>query len=168
MRDPPRILSRRRFWTRLGKGLLAAAALIFAWPWLRRVLLPEGVPPSRAEFVDIGSAESFSGPAPVAVRLALPGVADDARPVVFIAHAARGEPRVLSGVCPHMNCIVGYEPEADRFHCGCHNSIFDRDGRRLAGPAQRDMDPLPRRIEHGRLLVQWKRYVPGLAERVEG
>ena len=36
--------------------------------------------------------------------------------------------------CPHLGCKVHWEPEEDRFFCPCHQGVFDREGRAVAGP----------------------------------
>lgn len=42
--------------------------------------------------------------------------------------------------CPHLGCTVPWEDAANEFHCPCHNSVYDRNGVRLSGPAPRPMD----------------------------
>ena len=61
----------------------------------------------------------------------------------------------LSTVCPHLSCVVRWlEPEG-RFHCPCHGSKFEREGRVLNGPAHRDLPPLEIGLDGlGRLVVE--------------
>ena len=46
----------------------------------------------------------------------------------------------LDGVCTHLDCLLGWDDQANEFICPCHGSRFDATGRYLAGPAPRDMD----------------------------
>ncbi len=41
--------------------------------------------------------------------------------------------RVLSAVCTHLGCTVGVEGEG--YHCPCHGSRFDAEGKNTGGPA---------------------------------
>ncbi len=46
--------------------------------------------------------------------------------------------RCLSAICTHLGCTVN---RADHgFHCPCHGSVFDDQGRVLRGPAPRPLD----------------------------
>lgn len=77
--------------------------------------------------------------------------------VVFVL--AGEERRVVSAVCPHEGCEVAWRAPDGDFFCPCHDSIFDARGRRLSGPAQRDLEALPTRVENGVLQVQYKSFV---------
>lgn len=46
-----------------------------------------------------------------------------------------GELKVLSAVCPHMKCIVHWNPSESTWDCPCHGSRFDIDGEVIEGPA---------------------------------
>ena len=46
-----------------------------------------------------------------------------------------GNIKYLTAKCPHMGCIVKYNPDTRELVCPCHNSKFDIDGNLLQGPA---------------------------------
>jgi Rieske Fe-S protein len=47
-----------------------------------------------------------------------------------------------SATCPHLGCVVHFNPMENSFDCPCHGSRFDaRDGARLNGPADRGLAP---------------------------
>ncbi|HEV2707628.1 MAG TPA: ubiquinol-cytochrome c reductase iron-sulfur subunit [Pyrinomonadaceae bacterium] len=77
--------------------------------------------------------------------------------LVFVL--AGDEHRVVSAVCTHEGCEVAWRAQAGDFFCPCHDSVFDARGRRVSGPAQRDLEALPTRIEQGHLQVQYKSFV---------
>ena len=58
------------------------------------------------------------------------------------------ELNVLSPVCPHLKCIVQWNPHAHSWDCPCHGSRFMPDGGNLEGPAlspleQYEVDRMP-------------------------
>jgi cytochrome b6-f complex iron-sulfur subunit/menaquinol-cytochrome c reductase iron-sulfur subunit len=73
--------------------------------------------------------------------------------------------RALSTVCPHLGCAVDWNGGEGRFECPCHDSRFDRAGRRLSGPSPRDMDDLETRIVEGQLQVVYRRFRIGSGKR---
>ncbi|MCO5583184.1 hypothetical protein L7F22_037092 [Adiantum nelumboides] len=54
-----------------------------------------------------------------------------------------GQLHKYSAVCPHLKCIVQWNPVDKSFDCPCHGSIFDSYGRCVNGPAKADLSPLP-------------------------
>lgn len=42
---------------------------------------------------------------------------------------------VLSAACPHMGCLVDFDPTSTQWQCPCHGSRFSVDGDLLEGPA---------------------------------
>lgn len=63
----------------------------------------------------------------------------------------------LSSVCPHLGCQVHWEGQNDRFFCPCHNGVFDRKGKGIAGPpgdAGQSLPQYPLKIEKGLLYIE--------------
>jgi glycine/D-amino acid oxidase-like deaminating enzyme/nitrite reductase/ring-hydroxylating ferredoxin subunit len=54
----------------------------------------------------------------------------------------RGSVHRRSAVCPHLGCIVAWNPAASTWDCPCHGSRFDRFGSVFNGPSPRDLDPV--------------------------
>lgn len=46
-----------------------------------------------------------------------------------------GELSIVSGICPHMGCIVHWNNGEKSWDCPCHGSRFDTDGSVLEGPS---------------------------------
>lgn len=47
-----------------------------------------------------------------------------------------------AAVCPHLACVVGWNPVEKSWDCPCHGSRFDRFGKVLNGPANSDLKRL--------------------------
>jgi len=58
---------------------------------------------------------------------------------VYIVRTSSGF-YAVSAVCTHLGCVTQWKPDANRIACPCHGSKFQRDGRKIEGPAPR---PLP-------------------------
>jgi glycine/D-amino acid oxidase-like deaminating enzyme/nitrite reductase/ring-hydroxylating ferredoxin subunit len=52
----------------------------------------------------------------------------------------RGELHRRSAVCPHLGCIVAWNPAASSWDCPCHGSRFDKLGGVISGPASKGLD----------------------------
>ncbi|MCG3197129.1 MAG: Rieske (2Fe-2S) protein [Candidatus Omnitrophica bacterium] len=78
-----------------------------------------------------------------------------------------GGPVAVSSICPHLGCPVSYSAESAQFECPCHKSFWGPDGKRTSGPSPRDLDPLPTKVEEGRLYCRWVTYQTGIETPVE-
>jgi Rieske Fe-S protein len=87
---------------------------------------------------------------------------------VWVRRSSGTEPPalVLSPICPHLGCQVEWHPKTDEFACPCHKGIFKSNGEVVSGPPPRGMDELQSKVQAGRLLVQWRDFKNGVAERV--
>jgi Rieske Fe-S protein len=52
----------------------------------------------------------------------------------------RGTVHRRSAVCPHLGCIVAWNPAASTWDCPCHGSRFDKLGAVINGPSPRNLD----------------------------
>ena len=58
---------------------------------------------------------------------------------IIIVRTSDTEFAVLSRVCTHNGCGVGYQPSSMSFACPCHGSRFSIDGGVTNGPATRSL-----------------------------
>ena len=98
-----------------------------------RYLAPPEVPEAATQSVTAGSAQSL---APNSARV----VPFGSRPAIVIRTAA-GELRAFSATCTHLDCTVQYRPDLQRIWCACHNGQYDLNGRNVAGPPPRPLEP---------------------------
>jgi cytochrome b6-f complex iron-sulfur subunit len=158
-----RRFSRRTFLRNavLGGAVVAGAgttvaALTFSWPnetgvFGKEVVIPkESIPPAGA-----APLKHLSGK-------------------FWLMHNADGA-LALYWKCPHLGCTVPWEEGEGQFHCPCHQSIYDRNGVLISGPAPRPMDLMALRqdelgnviVDTGQIIVR-DRYTPEQAVRLRG
>ena len=125
--DATRLASRRSF-LRWGVGALGAAAGLSGAAGLVAYLTP----PSHA----LKKVGGWRPAVPVA-KLRDEGIVLAEYfnlPVFLTLH--RDELRAYSAICPHLGCLVHWDPEGRKFPCPCHASVFGLDGAAESGPAR--------------------------------
>jgi Rieske Fe-S protein len=70
-----------------------------------------------------------------------------------------------STICPHLGCSVDKATSFKGFYCPCHDSSFDTAGKRQSGPSPRDLDALETRVDGGIVVVDYRRFRQGTAEK---
>lgn len=85
---------------------------------------------------------------------------------VWLVKRADGSVQAFTANCPHLGCGYRWVSERKRFECPCHGSIFDLDGKILAGPSPRRLDSIETRMENGRLMVKYEVYQLGTSTKV--
>lgn len=68
---------------------------------------------------------------------------------VFYARSTRAEEAIL---VPGQ-CIVEWDDSLNQFLELCGGSVWTREGKYVAGPAPRDLDRFPARVENGKLYI---------------
>jgi cytochrome b6-f complex iron-sulfur subunit len=65
--------------------------------------------------------------------------------------------KAISTRCTHLGCMVAFDERKKEFHCPCHGSVYDIDGKRLSGPAKEPLSSPPfRREKNGDLVIMLK------------
>jgi Rieske Fe-S protein len=122
-----------------------------------RFLRPR-VTAASEQWLDVATLPELTGPQPLAKKVVaehLSGWAvTNEEHNVFVLPAKNNQ--VLSPICPHEGCEVMWEQSRNRFSCPCHESYFAADGSRISGPAPRNLDSLPTRVQDGKLQVQYR------------
>jgi Rieske Fe-S protein len=172
MADPPGE-SRRRFLKLatgavgcgVGAAVLVPAARFIVHPVGESTVTAATAPIDAIAVADVGAEPVRVPMVAHTVRDAWASTRDVALGAAWIRRGPGGKIAVLSSVCPHKGCAIDYAAATQRFECPCHGAIFDVDGQRLRGPAERGLDPLPFTVEGERVKVTWVRFENGGAER---
>ncbi len=75
------------------------------------------------------------------------------RQAVYAWRPSQTEAIVYSRNCTDLGCPLTFDPGSQCFFCPCHGGIFDKDGRRMAGPPSRPMYRFASRIRNGEILI---------------
>jgi menaquinol-cytochrome c reductase iron-sulfur subunit len=147
--------SRRSFLKLLPLGVLAGVFASIGGAAFR--FLRPRIFAATDTWLDVAGISELTGPQPLSRKIVAEHVAGWAITTeehnVFVLPAKNNQ--VLSAICPHEGCEVAWEQNANRFSCPCHESYFSADGARISGPARRGLDPLPARVQDGKLQVQY-------------
>ena len=74
------------------------------------------------------------------------------RPGILIRTPA-GELRAFSAVCTHLNCTVQYRSDLTQIWCACHNGHYDLNGKNVAGPPPRPLEPFSVNVRGTQIVV---------------
>jgi Rieske Fe-S protein len=143
----PPAMERRSFLVWLASALLTIGGL-FATGTVVQAL----VPPSRS--ID---GKTKVGTVAVAKLAALqvgkPVATDYGDDVLWIVKTSATKVLVLNQACPHVGCKLSFNDKTKQFDCPCHASHFSIDGKRIDGPAPRNMDPAAFQVVNGDVIV---------------
>ena len=162
--------ARRRFFQWVIGAVSAIIGVSVAIPLIGYVVSP-AFKRREEPWVDVGDPAKLTAEHPVQLEHVLT-VRDGymetkAIKSVWAVKEADGRIVVFSPICPHLGCGYRWDGNERRFKCPCHGSVYSVTGQVLAGPAPRPLDPLPNKIENGRLLVMYKEFKAGLPRPVE-
>lgn len=134
MKDSVADAGRRSFlnWF-LGTTTGALCVSIF-YPILR-FLSPPQVPEAATNQVEAGATND-----PELLEKGFKIVRFGAEPVIVI-RASETEYRAFGATCTHLDCIVEYRKGDRQIWCNCHDGVYDLNGRNVAGPPPRPLDP---------------------------
>ncbi len=94
-------------------------------------------------------------------------VVEETKKSVWVVRTGESDFITYSPRCTHLGCIVSWIPDQKVFRSPCHNGVFALEGQVVSGPPPRPLDRLEHRIEGGKLVVDYKEFRLGVAEKVE-
>jgi Rieske Fe-S protein len=123
-----------------------------------RFVAGDSLDPTSSNWVQVGSLTDLDASAVNRVNYTLK--AKDAwREVeqtgVLYAYSVDGTTyTVLDASCPHLGCVVQWQPDTNTYVCPCHSGVFTREGAVISGPPPRPMRRLETKVEDGILWAQ--------------
>src|SRR5512139_2022515 len=162
-------IPRRNFMTRAIVGIVAFVGAAAAVPLAGFGILPVLL---RKEpgWSDAGSVKELSEGVPQERRFAQTvkngWQEEKVERTVWLVRKPDGSVAAFAPACPHLGCGYRWFPEEKRFKCPCHASVFDIDGKVLAGPAPRPLDGLETRVDEGRVFVKFELFQVGTTSKI--
>jgi menaquinol-cytochrome c reductase iron-sulfur subunit len=167
---PPAVAAstRRSFLFKLGLGLNAVAATLFAIPIVGYVFSPARRH-AWQKWIPLGSLDEF----PVQqTRLAtyenpftVPWDGMTAKVPCWVRRIDERKFQVFAINCTHLGCPVRWFPESGLFMCPCHGGVYYQDGQRASGPPPRALYQYEYQLKDGQLWVRGGQ-IPTLSEAV--
>ena len=156
-------ISRRNFLTGVIVAVGAFIGTAISIPALGTIISPviEPMEKAAAKWFALGSVKSFKVGEPqakeVKVVRQIGWRKQTTTEKMFILTDDGKNFIAMSDVCTHLGFHVRWLPDKNEFWCPCHNGIFDKHGKNIAGPPPRPLDRYKVKIEKGQLFV----YVEG-------
>jgi menaquinol-cytochrome c reductase iron-sulfur subunit len=162
--------SPRRSFLKKVVGILSTPLFVFlGWPFVQNVVGTIYRIP-KAFFAKIGPLDSFPTGEPVLPKyrseVTNAYIRSDLLRDVWVIRHSDTEVTVFSPICPHLGCRYNWYPQARKFICPCHGSVFSIEGKVLGGPAPRGLDTLSWKIENGDLYIKWELFRVGIPQKI--
>jgi Rieske Fe-S protein len=87
------------------------------------------------------------------LQVGKPYLADYGDDQVFVVKLSDTRVTAFDAACPHARCTLVFSDTTGHFECPCHASAFTIGGRRLSGPAPRDMVRAVTDVVNGYVIV---------------
>ena len=102
-----------------------------------RYIIPPAIKRKLLEGFRIAKFGDISSDAPTILRVN--------KSAIILVRGPHGQIKAFSAKCTHLGCVVQYQSDRKVFHCNCHGSEFDLDGKNISGPAPKPL--VPYRVE---------------------
>ncbi|MCL5291517.1 MAG: Rieske (2Fe-2S) protein [Actinobacteria bacterium] len=140
-------LTRRDFLSWLTAASLSVTGFFALGTLAKQITPPTRSPEGLTEvgWLAVGTVDSLTE--------GLPKLVEYGEEWVYLVKKADGLVNAINAACPHVRCKLGWNANTKRFDCPCHGSAFTIDGKRLYGPAPRDMFAMKLRLEGKNIVV---------------
>jgi Rieske Fe-S protein len=124
--------------------------------WAGGVLVAIGFPVVRylqpPDIAEPATETASGGPAATLAPNSFRIVPFGAAPAIVV-RLATGELRAFSAVCTHLSCTVQYRSDLSQIWCACHNGHYDLNGRNVAGPPPRPLEPYDVSVRNDQIVL---------------
>jgi menaquinol-cytochrome c reductase iron-sulfur subunit len=148
--------SRRTFFAGAIYGIWALIAAALGTPALLYLLFP---PKARQEneWVEAGDITRLDANTPLEMVFRRNRVDGwkviSEKSTAWVIKQADNKVAAFGPQCTHLGCAYHWEENKKQFFCPCHNSVFSKDGKVVAGPAPRPLDRYETRVQGNKLLL---------------
>jgi menaquinol-cytochrome c reductase iron-sulfur subunit len=162
-------LTRRKFMVRTIMGIVVFIGAVLAVPFGGFGILP-ALRKKEIDWSDAGTIKDMQADVPQERRfsqIVKSGWQEEKQErSIWIVKRPDNTVTAYSPNCPHLGCGYRWFDADQRFKCPCHGSVFDINGKVLAGPSPRPLDTLPVKLEDNRIFVRFEVYQLGTAKKL--
>jgi menaquinol-cytochrome c reductase iron-sulfur subunit len=157
---PPRQITRRDLFMKLGILLNGIVAAILAVPIVRYLLSPVARERKAGyeSWIPLGNLDQFPSGETRLAAYRNPVVSssdgDTANIACWVRNVDGQTFQVFAINCAHLGCPVRWFPQSSLFMCPCHGGAYYQDGSRASGPPERGLFEYDYKIETGKLLIK--------------
>lgn len=148
--------TRRAFHLAVVYVLGALIAVAMAIPTILYLLIPPK-PRKQSGWIDAGDISQLAPGVPVALSFQesrLDGWRlETEKKTAWVVKEASNQIVAFGPQCTHLACAYHWEMDQGKFMCPCHGSLFDIEGKVLAGPALRPLDRYLTKVVDNRLQI---------------
>ncbi len=162
MAEPSHELNRRDFFKVVTAGIGSLIGLVLGIPALDYLIGPSLRKDSSESWIPLGMLADIPLGIPTFfgfTRQEINGWERKATSYgVFAVRKDEASVIVLSNICTHLGCHVGWHPDIQHYVSPCHNGHFDITGNVLSGPPPRPLDEFKTKVEQGELFIEYPPY----------
>ena len=135
-------------------GLIGAALAIpgisyIIGPALRNKEAQEWLPLGSVRKVEIGTPTLFK----LKTERRSGWIVDEEEISVYVLTVNGRDYVAISNICTHLGCRVRWISDQEQFFCPCHNGIFDKEGKVVAGPPPRPLNRFEVKVENDQVYI---------------
>lgn len=142
---PP--MDRRSFLVWAAAASLGASVLFMGATVVQAIMPPDRSIEGKTKMGKLAIAKVAN------LKVGVPVLAEYGDDVLFVIKHDEATYSVFDAACPHVRCKLGFNAKTTNFDCPCHTSSFTIRGKKIMGPAPRDMIPANFEIVGGDVVV---------------
>jgi Rieske Fe-S protein len=157
MTDEDPEISRKSFLKIATLALGGLMSAVLAIPAVSYIVGPSLQTKSTQEWIRLGSVRKVETGSPTLFKTKIERrsgwIANELELSVYILTVNGSDFVAISNICTHLGCRVRWITDQQQFFCPCHNGIFDKEGKVLAGPPPRPLDRYEVKIENDQVFI---------------
>jgi menaquinol-cytochrome c reductase iron-sulfur subunit len=151
-------INRRQFMSWVTGAISALIGLGLGIPAIAYIVGPSLKKEEAQAWINLGSTSKVELGVPALFKAKIQRqagwIVNEEEISVFVLTENGREFVAMSNICTHLGCRVRWIDDREEFFCPCHNGVFDKDGRIVAGPVPRPLDQFETKVENGQLFVR--------------
>ena len=84
----------------------------------------------------------------------------------IVVRTPEGDLRAFTAICTHLACVVQYRADLQHIWCACHNGHYDLNGKNIAGPPPRPLEPYEVNVRGEQVVISRGRSRESTSSRV--